>query len=131
MLNGKTRLIRREVEGSQTFPFIEDSGITAGKFWRVDLTKDGEEYRKYAPFNSIVVQNNSAEILSLWLRGKLITYISAGSIYSFDEIWFSEFVIKNEDSTNSTSANEIIVTVQRMPLTTHMALRKKLGFLFA
>jgi hypothetical protein len=68
-------------------------------------------------FNTLIVQNNSTEEISLTVDGRKIVYIAGnGGIFAIDaddKIQWDDLQITNEDAAASTSANEIRITVGR------------------
>lgn len=71
--------------------------------------------KKYEPLDFIRVTNNSAENILVYINGKLVFQVPAGTIISNDllgGIWF--VALHNVDGT-ATSADEVNLELQRLP----------------
>ena len=77
---------------------------------------------KYAPFNTLIVQNNSSVVVNIVLDDKFNFDVRSNSAFIIereDGIEFSRIKITNKDTTNSVSDNQLYIYVQyiKPPLT--------------
>jgi len=80
--------------------------------------------KKYEPVDFIRVTNNSAENILIYINGKLVFQVPAGTIISNDllgGIWF--VALHNVDGT-ATSADEVKLELQRLPDSADMEARR-------
>ena len=117
---GPSRSERIRTEGSP--PFRARLGaITAGAQTVVDLEEGASG--KYAPFDNLVITNNSDEELSLTLSGRTFRVLAREERVITD-MWFRQFIVKNEDGATSTGANEIEYIAERKPTDADSMARK-------
>lgn len=100
---------------------VEAGIIAASGTWEVDFGANPGTFnrKEYAPFNSLVVTNNSTEDIEIRLERsstKAIVLLD-GQILIIepeDGILFYDIDIVNRDAVNGISANEIIVVVSKV-----------------
>jgi hypothetical protein len=110
--------------GSPTFSVRNDGVITAGTAWVYEL--EGTTAHKYLPMDSITIANTSARHIQVDI-GAHTLLIPANSIRTKDKIAYTNVKITNLDVANSVSANEIMLTMWREPITQDTDLQRKYG----
>jgi hypothetical protein len=114
--------------GSEYFT-IKLPSISAGNFTIYDIDNSSElsAARKYKPLDYIQITNNDAVDIEVSLDFQDTFLIPKGVIKTISERSFYSFKIKNIGS-GATTADKIVLTLQRMPITTDQYIRKfKLG----
>jgi hypothetical protein len=101
-------------DGSPNF-FMNMGAIAAGAFQYVLVEDQFPKARKYQPMMSIVITNNSGEVVDLQINGQDYAKLPAGVIWSDTESPVWSFKITNNDSTN-VLANEISVNLSSPPM---------------
>ena len=120
----KVRQQRVLREGSQYFS-ISLGVITAGDFviYDIDNSTELKEARKYKPLDFLEVINNDAVDIQVTLDFQDTFLIPKGTIKTISERSFYILKIKNIGTGDSTAA-KIVLTLQRMPITTDQYIRK-------
>lgn len=114
--------------GSEYFT-IKLGAITAGDFVVYDIDNSSElsAARKYKPLDFVQVTNNDAVDVEISLDFQDTFLVPKGVIKTISEKSWYALKIKNIGSASST-ADKIVLTLQRMPITTDQYIRKfKLG----
>jgi len=104
--------------GAGPFPF-SPGVIIAGASERISLSQQFPLSEKYAPLDSVDIINNSGEQILIIIdnnRARART-VPAGTIAQITNIAIRTFEVENEDSTNSTAANEINCQFSKAALT--------------
>ena len=108
---------RRSYEASPIFNFTNDSEVSAGAGFLIDIGEADTKTKKYLPLSNVRIVNNSNVNIAFFpnQRSEGIT-IPSGTILSFDRnsipaIYSLKFT--NLDGSNSINANEVKVDVWR------------------
>lgn len=101
-------------DGSPNF-FMNLGAIAAGAFQYVLVEDQFPKARKYQPMMSMVLTNNSGEVVDLQINGQDYTRLPAGVIQSITDVAIWSFKVSNNDSTN-VQASEISVNLQSPPM---------------
>jgi len=121
------RARRIAIEGSPQFIYY-NSQITAGssQIWDFEIGTSGYSYaeKKYTPFNSLAISNTSNCLIEVEF-GASKTVVPANSTVTVTETAFNRVKITNKDSSNTISANSVILKVQVAPLNEDEAIRRK------
>jgi len=109
--------------GSEYFP-IKLPAIDAGDFviYDIDNSAELEAARKYKPLDFVEVTNNDTVDIELTLDFKDTFLVPKGVIKTISERSFFCLKVKNI-GTAATTANKIVLTLQRMPITTDKYIR--------
>lgn len=122
--------VRRErikKEGSEFYTW-KPGAIAVGATSSIELRNQFPLCRKYMPLDWIQVANNELTIpLALIINGAEEIPVLAGSIVNVNDKWLYQIGIRNDDLVNATTANKIIVTLQRQPVTIDAWARKQHG----
>ena len=94
--------------------YLNPSDIGPGLSWSV-LSDENDPFKRYRTYTSIMVVNNSDEIIRVMLNNSEAKslIVVAGGVVSIDEE-FQNVTVKNIDST-TISAEEIVVTICTEP----------------
>lgn len=110
--------------GSEYFT-IKPAAIDAGDFtiYDIDTSTELEAARKYKPLDFVEITNNDTVDIELTLNFQDTFLIPKGVIKTITERSFYSLKIKNIGSA-ATTADKIVLTLQRMPITTDQYIRK-------
>lgn len=110
--------------GSEYFT-IKLPAIAAGDFnvYDIDNSPELETARKYKPLDFVQITNNDTIDIELKLDSQDTFLIPKGVIKTISERSFYSLKIKNIGSA-TTTADKIVLTLQRMPITTDQYIRK-------
>jgi len=114
--------------GSEYFT-IKPAAIAAGDFivYDIDTSAELEKARKYKPLDFVEITNNDTVDIELTLNFQDTFLVPKGVIKTISERPFYSLKIKNIGSAETT-VDKIVLTLQRMPITTDQYIRKfKLG----
>jgi len=114
--------------GSEYFT-IKLPAVSAGDFavYDIDSSAALTAARKYKPLDFIQITNNDSMDIEICLDFADTFLVPKGVIKTISERPFYSVKVKNI-GTGSTTADKIVLTLQRMPITTDQYIRKfKLG----
>lgn len=111
-------------EGSPTFEIKNSSAISAGGIWMTELDVNGSQYQKYLPFDTITIQNNSSQNITVKVGVHTITVLANTSIIK-NNLAFRRIEVTNDGSA-SINANEISIRFQVEPITEDKRLQMEL-----
>jgi len=121
----KVRQERILQNGSQYYT-IKPGAIAASAFtiYDIDTSSELAEARKYKPLDYIEITNNDSVDIQITLDFLDSFVVPAGVIKTISERSYRTIKITNLDTGSATTADAIILTLQRMPLTTDQYIRR-------
>lgn len=111
----RQRELRTLRDGTPNF-YLSFGAINSGASQYVSVEDQWPKARKYQPLFSLVITNNSGEVVDLELNGQEYAKLPAGVIWASDNVPVWTFKITNNDSTN-VLAGEITANLSTPPMT--------------
>lgn len=110
--------------GSEYFT-IKPAAITAGDFTIYDIDKSSEleAARKYKPLDYVEITNNDDVDIEVQLNFADKFLVPKGVIKAIEERPFYSLKVTNKGAV-ATTQDKIVLTLQRMPITTDQYIRK-------